>query len=381
MENHPIPQDVTGFKFKLIGSITVKQFLYLLAGGALALIVYLLPGNLAVKLPFMVTFFGIGASLAFLPVEGRPMDVMFINFIKTLPSENQYIYRKRGANLALYAFLQPPAPTESVQKDDGLKNENDTKRSLLLSQLRAHYEKPDERELAFIKNIKGYFDTSEIKNVKLPDLLPQENISPQDKPQIMQATVLQHEEPQKAEQDIAQLQPIVQAPVAEPPTQVISEPIPTAQITPPTVTAPEPVRPVGAAENARIVAPQDQPRAGFPTIPDIPNVILGIVKDPRGKVLPNILVEVVDQNNIPVRAFKTNALGQFASATPLSAGTYKMFFEDTQKVHEFEAIEIILTDEIFNPLEIFSVDQREKLRQELFGTSASSARQQPIATA
>jgi hypothetical protein len=99
---------------------------------------------------------------------------------------------------------------------------------------------------------------------------------------------------------------------------------------------------------------------------------MGIIRDPRGKTLPNILVEVVDQNNIPVRAFKTNALGQFASATPLADGIYKVYFDDPQKQHEFETIEIQLNNEIFNPLEITSVDNREKLRRELFGSHAQT---------
>ncbi|EKD47460.1 MAG: hypothetical protein ACD_66C00049G0001, partial [uncultured bacterium] len=28
MEQHPVPQNVTGFQFKLIGDITLKQFAY-----------------------------------------------------------------------------------------------------------------------------------------------------------------------------------------------------------------------------------------------------------------------------------------------------------------------------------------------------------------
>ena len=83
-------------------------------------------------------------------------------------------------------------------------------------------------------------------------------------------------------------------------------------------------------------------------------------------MLQNILVEVVDKNEIPVRAFKTNALGQFAAATQLPNGTYKVFFEDPKKEHEFDTIEITLNGDIFQPLEVFSVDQREKLRRELF---------------
>lgn len=370
MENHPIPQDITGFKFKLIGSITIKQFLYLLAGGALALIIYLLPGGIALKLPFMLTFFGIGASLAFLPIEGRPMDTMLVNFIRALPSENQYIYKKRGVNFAHYAFLQPPQPAAKTKEGAETKNDSDTKRALLLNQLRAHYDRPDEKEAVFLKNIKGYFDTEKVNNIRVTDLTPKADELQKNMTEENLETPLQE--------------------TAQPPTviaQVATEPEPAISVVAPEAPAPqenaavEQITPVDTNNNARTVIPESQIRAGFPTLPDIPNVILGIVKDPRGRVLPNILVEVIDQNNIPVRAFKTNALGQFASATPLPAGTYKIFFDDAQKVHEFEATEITLTNQIFNPLEIFSIDQREKLRQELFGTGAPTNIQQPITAA
>ena len=366
MENHPIPQDITGFKFKLIGSITIKQFLYLLAGGALALIIYLLPGSIALKLPFMLTFFGIGASLAFLPIEGRPMDTMLVNFIRALPSENQYIYKKRGVNFAHYAFLQPPQPTAQVKEGSDVKNDSDTKRSLLLNQLRAHYDRPDEKEAVFLKNIKGYFDTEKVNNIRVTDLTPNDALP-------------QNEVEEKIEPVTQQVAPTQ---TTTEPHPIVAEMTPMPQFVPLENTTPvESITPVDTNSNARTVIPESQLRAGFPTLPDVPNVILGIVKDPRGRVLPNILVEVIDQNNIPVRAFKTNALGQFASATPLPAGTYRVFFDDAQKVHEFEATEITLTNQIFNPLEIFSIDQREKLRQELFGTGASIGIQQPIATA
>lgn len=96
MENHPIPQDVTGFKFKLIGSVTVKQFLYILGGGILAVVCYILPISAFIKIPLSAIFGGIGVMLAFVPIEGRPMDVMAKNFLKAFPSENQYIYKKKG---------------------------------------------------------------------------------------------------------------------------------------------------------------------------------------------------------------------------------------------------------------------------------------------
>ena len=126
------------------------------------------------------------------------------------------------------------------------------------------------------------------------------------------------------------------------------------------------------ATTAKFVTPESQVKAGFPDVPDTPNVVMGIVKDPRGRVLPTVLVGIIDQQQVPVRAFKTNALGQFAAATTLADGTYTVLLEDPRKTNEFEQLSITLDGNIFQPLEIISMDQREKLRRELF--------QQPAAT-
>ena len=108
---------------------------------------------------------------------------------------------------------------------------------------------------------------------------------------------------------------------------------------------------------------------GAPILNDVPpNLITGVVKDPRGNVLPNILIEVKDKDNNPVRAFKTNPLGQFASATPILNGVYTMTFEDPQNKQKFDAIEITANGEVMLPLEVISTDERENLRKELFGT-------------
>ena len=100
--------------------------------------------------------------------------------------------------------------------------------------------------------------------------------------------------------------------------------------------------------------------------PEAPNVIMGIIKDPRGNPLSNILVEVKDSEGNPVRAFKTNGLGQFASATPLSNGVYTINFEDPKNEHKFDTVQFEATGEIILPLEVVSVDAREELRRELF---------------
>lgn len=373
MENHLIPQDVTGFKFKLIGSVTVKQFLYLLAFGILATVVFVLHINLLIKVPIMLFFASIGASLAFLPIEGRPMDVMLVNFVKTIPSENRYIYRKRGANLAIYeAFAPSKQPTRQQTAVVTQRSSSDNQRAALINRLSNSSFRPDEEEARTLSNIHSYFENNAAPARTVPIIAPV-------MPTIIDGTAQEKERLAKYEklEEIAK-----QAKNVEEKTQD-KETSKTRQDEPANV---EPVQKEtvrlsseenthsidGASPTIQSIPEKPNPTlsAGFPTLPDVGNVILGIVRDPRGKSLQNILVEVMDSNGIPVRAFKTNALGQFASATPLPNGKYTIHFETAGKQHEFEDVEISLSGEIFQPLEITSIDAREKLRRELFGGQA-----------
>lgn len=123
-------------------------------------------------------------------------------------------------------------------------------------------------------------------------------------------------------------------------------------------------------KNVRSVSPSMGKSVGIPTASEFPNLLIGIIKDARGNPLPNILVEVKDKEGNPARAFKTNGLGQFASATALSNGTYRVEFEDPRGQVKFDAVEIVATGEVILPIEIIGTDQREELRKSLFSTSA-----------
>lgn len=94
IEQHPIPQDVAGYKFRLIGEMTVKQFIWLASGIILGLIAYSLPLPFFFKYPLVGLFVALGAGIAFLPVEGRPMDKWLIAFIKSVYSPTQYTWKK-----------------------------------------------------------------------------------------------------------------------------------------------------------------------------------------------------------------------------------------------------------------------------------------------
>lgn len=91
-------------------------------------------------------------------------------------------------------------------------------------------------------------------------------------------------------------------------------------------------------------------KAQFLPLTDKPNVISGLVILVDESPLEGAIVIVRDTNGIPVRALKTNKLGQFLSMTPLPSGNYSLEVEGEEQI--FEPVSIILTDKVIEPLMI-----------------------------
>lgn len=112
---------------------------------------------------------------------------------------------------------------------------------------------------------------------------------------------------------------------------------------------------------------------GIPNVPSTPNLIVGVIKDPQRKLLPNIILTIKDKNSMPLRALKTNKIGQFATATPLSNGVYYLEAEDPLKRFTFDIAEITLSGKPFPAIEIVAKGEkeimREKLSKALFGST------------
>ncbi len=96
MEQHPIPRQITTFEFKLIGFLTLKQFIYILIFFSLGFVGYLLTPIpiLNYLLGFLIG--GVGLAFAFVPINDRPMDIWIKNLIKRLNSPTQYNFKKEN---------------------------------------------------------------------------------------------------------------------------------------------------------------------------------------------------------------------------------------------------------------------------------------------
>jgi hypothetical protein len=146
MEQHPIPRQITTFQFKLIGFMTLRQFVYILMFGAIALLAWFgMP--ILVPIPIFGQLIAIiimlaGFGFALIPINDRPMDVFIRNFIKRINSPTQFTYRKHNLPNDLLSnlfFVQDPhhsfAHIESKEKLQAYMNK--TAQANVLEQNRA----------------------------------------------------------------------------------------------------------------------------------------------------------------------------------------------------------------------------------------------------
>ncbi|MBU1032000.1 carboxypeptidase-like regulatory domain-containing protein, partial [Patescibacteria group bacterium] len=101
----------------------------------------------------------------------------------------------------------------------------------------------------------------------------------------------------------------------------------------------------------QVVIPQ-KPAQTTVALTSFPNVINGIVKDRTGSYLEGVVAVIYDKEGLPVRALKTNKLGQFTGSTPLHNGTYTLELEKDNFI--FDVLQIELAGSILPPLQIIT---------------------------
>lgn len=446
MEQHPVPQNVTTFQFRLIGDMTIKQFGYLAGGLILAYISYKLP------LPFFITwplalFTGLmGIGFAFVPIEERPMDVWVMSFIKSAYSPTQFIWQKTSATTQTSVSqknlntqqqkgvqtvspvkqlftVRPPVQSQNLQPMPKSRD-GDTKKpglfDAILSLFVTTKKIPVDGPCPYQSNVNPSTDQiasqvagTHVYNAVPQDVQPKNTVIPIDSHALQSASEESRNDPtthrtsqeenehakrtqqletqvrtleqelhtkalsdsrilelQKQLTDLLTSKQNLEKELIELRRQVVVKP-----------TAPQqPFRMAGVSQNIRpqstvnVISAQNTSRAGIPRLTSVPNIVTGLTKDAEGNLLPGVLVTVRDQNDIPLRALKTNKLGQFAASTPLPNGTYVIEVEDPRDRFLFDRAQITLTGAVVPPLEIIAKSQKEltrqKLAQELFGNQS-----------
>lgn len=94
MKQHPIPQDITNYKFHLIGSMTLKQFAELAVTAVIAFIIYKTNLIGIIKWPLVFFTVGLGAMIAFVPIEERPLDHWIKTFFQNIYKPTKFFWKK-----------------------------------------------------------------------------------------------------------------------------------------------------------------------------------------------------------------------------------------------------------------------------------------------
>lgn len=357
MEQHPVPQNVTTFQFRLVGDMTLKQFGYLGGGVLLAYISSKLP------LPFFFTwpmtlFFALGGfGLAFVPVEERPMDIWIMSFLRNTYSPTQYVWQKTAKTQPTPVPVVHPTPQKSVTPSSVPSLTVTTQRhSHMMDSIQRLFQKTAIAPKPHVSFSHAFDSLSLPPIVKrpaqtAPPPIQKPMLEPIKQPVAPAVLPIQHAENTAVDQQK----------LAEHLAQLKHETKPIQTHGPALNTQPT-VRSIGM--DAAIAA-------GLPKLTTFPNIVTGIVKDDRGNLLPGALVTVRDTNDTPLRALKTNKLGQFAASTPLPNGTYVVEVEDPLGRYTFDRAQITVNGTIVSALEIIAKSQkkieREKLEKAIFG--------------
>jgi hypothetical protein len=405
MEQHAMPRNITGFQFRLVGDMTLKQFGYLAGGGITAYLIFkTAPFPPIVTITLAVSIALIGAAFAFLPIQERPLDKWLAAFVKSITSPTQFVWRKQNPPLDI--LINPHLAHVVSPKSEIIQNRDKEAKEKLQAYLAtipaAPHETLNAYEKKFVENTISLFNLSKVvvgstpvppvslPNQPVPKPIPPHIEKPQvphiqkpvlsDKPapsQVMTphptvspspatvppVTQMQNfqkqlsqlaNEKQKLEQELYALKQMLTK--AQQPESRVVKPVPAKEATEPTV---------------KMVSTKTA--ATMPNQPEGPNIILGVIQDMQKRLLPNIIVTIKDKNGLPLRALKTNKLGQFEIATPLPNGTYRLEMEDPLKRFVFDIAEISLSGKILLPIEITAKGEkelmREKLTKELFGNT------------
>jgi hypothetical protein len=405
-KQHAVPQNIMDVEFKLIGDLTMRQFIYILV---FALMAYM--ARLSVPQPFTWFFVvGIalaGLALAFIPIEDRGLDEWAVNFVKAIYSPTERIWRKRTRLPQAFAFEQnleflqqemvTLAPTASRRKlEEYLDTTNIRDQADAL-------DIPEKKYLDMVKEAFKETPTAEEETPEKKEVPPAPKASDQVQQKDENETPTETKERKPAE-------PPKKKPVAETPQTKMNRII-KSRMSSVNIQLPEedgalrkqklqpmsehagrkflnltpgqgqivlPIRgekvlkPAQDAEdeyrqkNEKLQALLNKGETDesgkqsktlhykkLPPTVNKPNIVAGTLKNRKGEQLEDVVLAIKNQKGETVRAVKTNKLGRFMISTPLPNGEYQIEVDKRRETTlSFDIIPLSAQDEVLPFLEI-----------------------------
>lgn len=364
MKQHPIPQDIASYEFRLVGDMTLKQFFELAGGIAVAVFFYILPIHSFFRIPLIILSAFTGVAMAFFPVEERPLDVWFKNFIKSITQPTQFIWKKRAITPPAFEFTYHKKT--NIKEDKNQKQTKDLQSFLKTLPNTQHGSEKNDQQIARINDLlqnlepqkvsvqKTYQEKPEAEEKQKPEVKVRKLSSKKDlkKDQTVYTSLVQKRPVEIKKEKLLKIKKDREEPLINNHENNFQKK--------PQVKPAEPLTPPLKVENRRkdqkFSEAEFEKKLPIPQKPDIPNLLVGMVLDSKSKILPNALIEIQDSKGNIVRALKTNKLGQFYTATPLKNGSYKIIPE--HELFEFDIITLELEGEIVDPLRIQAQKKR-----------------------
>lgn len=356
MEAHPVPQNVTSFEFHLVGDMTLKQFGYLAAGLSFAYLVFFIFASPApyIAWPIIVTSASIGIMFAFLPIRERPLDHWVGAFFKATFRPTQFAYKsavvvkedpffKKRLNFYLSQStteqlgkvswgttpnISLPVPVPGINPPQP--NQPKTNQPPAAKQ-------PSEKQVNFFEkhklpSAKDLKETVELakqaQEIQVRIIETEKQLS-----QIKFQAAEPGADPKRFEKDFRIILDNLQKLNNE--ASEISRQLANLSKTPP----------------EKITTPATLAKS-IPTISLtlVENILNGIITDFQGNYIEGAILVAHDKQGLPVRALKTNKLGQFIAATPLPNGVYTLTCEKDNLI--FDTVKVELTNQVLQPVMI-----------------------------
>lgn len=351
MIEHPIPQNVTSYQFHLVGDMTLKQFVELAAGIVLAWIIWSLGLPQIFKLPLTAIAALLGFALAFLPVEDRPLDQWILSFLKAIYGPTILLWRRSGREDFL--SFKPHAQNHAAALDAATKAPSAQLESLLANYRAATagtgvIDPLEEPWTARQKRIPDLFSTVAASPAVTVSSVTQPAVTTIAKPSLSPR-------PLRPVEEVSAIpaQRSISIPATTPSTPDVSPPTVDAAaviLPPPTVAPLSTAAPTTPAAPPMATLSPHAATVPLPAAPSMPNMLTGIVFGKEGHIVDNAILELRDSSRLPIRALKTNQLGQFSIATPLPNGVYDLEIE--KEGESFDILKIEAKGEIIPPIEI-----------------------------
>lgn len=324
-QQHPIPQQISSYQFRLVGDMTLKQFFQLAGGLLISLIFYASPLHPIIKWPLIIFFAILGVALAFLPFEERPLEKWIVAFFRSIYSPTLFSW-KQGAISPKFFQDEAQVPEEKIlapRGQEALKNY-----LAAPSTFAPLFSKLEEAEKIFLSRMGELFG---------PGSAPSGTVQLNQKP---------------ASQGITQVVPEIQ----EVPIPQTIRPKIVVEERDLTRATPSEFKLAGVAQTLQAQGSQDAHQASFsagaapPMPPDAPNTVSGQVMDASGKIVEGAILEIRDAAGRPVRALRSNKVGHFFIVTPLINGNYEIITE--KEGLAFEPLTFEATGSIIPPIAI-----------------------------